>query len=170
MNAQNESGHRPGGGNDRRPGWMVYRIGMFLAAASLAVYIPYKYATQLHAISGLYALLFPLSGILAILGMVYAVRPGLALRTPVVLRAIVGGLAVGWIATGALCIPSLTEQVVQSPGAGLFAVFHMSTQHIVLSFLVAALALAPQALYRQFGVPVPELATDTAEEPAPANV
>ena len=53
----------------------AFRIALFVAAASLALYIPYKYATELHAISGLYAYLFPLSGVLAVFGMILAVRP-----------------------------------------------------------------------------------------------
>ena len=53
----------------------AFRIALFAAAASLAAYIPYKYATQLHAIQGLYAFLFPLSAILAAAGIALAVRP-----------------------------------------------------------------------------------------------
>lgn len=135
--------------------WIVYRLVMFAAAASLALYIPYKYATQLHAVSGLYAFLFPLSGVLAVAGIVLAVRPELAFRTPLVLRAVVGAVAVGWLATGLLCAKSLTLGILENPGPGLFAAFHMVVQHVVLSFQVAALALAPRALYDQLGVAAP---------------
>ena len=34
----------------RSIGWLL-RAALFLAAASLAAYIPYKYATQLHAVT-----------------------------------------------------------------------------------------------------------------------
>lgn len=147
-----------------RRSWSAYRWVMFLAAASLAVYIPYKYATQLHAIRGLYAFLFPLSAVLALGGMALALRPGLALRLPLLARAAVGALAAGWIATGVLCVPTLAKQVMASPWGGLFATFHMLVQHVVLSLLVAALALAPRALFRQMGLELP--ARERVPEPA----
>lgn len=135
--------------------WTVYRWVMFAAAASLAAYIPYKYATKLHAIEGLYAFLFPLSSVLAIAGIVLAIRPGLVFRVPLLPRAVVGAVAVGWMATGMLCAKSLTLGVIENPGPGTFAVFHMLVQHVVLSVQVAALALAPRALYQQLGVEPP---------------
>lgn len=135
-----------------RAAWTTFRVLLMLAAASLAGYIPYKYATQLHAIDGIYAFLFPLSGVLAMAGMALAARPELAFRIPLVGRAAIGALAAGWMATGMLCVKSLTTQVLVSPGAGLFASFHMATQHIFLSLAVAAIVLAPSAVWAQFGV------------------
>ena len=41
----------------------LFRIALFAAAARLAACIPYKYATQLHAVDGLCAFLFPLSAL-----------------------------------------------------------------------------------------------------------
>ena len=54
----------------------IFRVALFAAALSLAAYIPYKYATQLHAITGLYAFLFPLASVLAAAGMLLAMKPG----------------------------------------------------------------------------------------------
>ena len=57
------------------PAAMLFRAALFAAAASLAAYIAYKFATQLHAIDGLYAFLFPLSSLLAAAGIILAVKP-----------------------------------------------------------------------------------------------
>ncbi len=51
------------------------RVILLLLAATLAFYIPFKYATQLHAATGIYAFLFPLSGLLAIAGITLSVKP-----------------------------------------------------------------------------------------------
>ncbi len=128
---------------------------MVAAAVSLAFYIPYKYATQLHAIDGMYAVMFPLSSILAIAGIVLGLRPGLTLHLSLPVRVGAGVIAAGWLATGMLCVPSLTEMTLETPAAGLFAFFHMLVQHVVLSFGVAALVLAPRATYTRFGVELP---------------
>lgn len=130
---------------------LVFRIALFAAAASLAAYIPYKYATQLHAISGLYAFLFPLSSILAACGIVLALRPGSACACSPSARAGVGVLAGLWLVTGALCVPSLMELVARSPAGGLFATFHMLVQHVFLSLSMIAFAFAPQAMTRRLG-------------------
>lgn len=150
----------------RRPLWTGFRITLFAAALSLAGYIPYKYLTQLHAIEGLYAFLFPLSTILVIAGLALSVRPDLAFRLPLLGRAITAAIAVGWMATGVLCVPSLTATALHSPLAGGFAMFHMITQHIFLSVSVAMLVLVPSATMVWFGV-APEISvkplTATAE-------
>ena len=52
--------------------WWIFRTALFASAASLAIYIGYKYATQLHTLEGFYAFLFPLSSVLAVAGMVLA--------------------------------------------------------------------------------------------------
>ena len=143
------------GSRKRSHAWLTFRIVMLAAAVSLGIYIPYKYATQLHAIDGLYAVLFPLSSVLTIAGIALGVRPGLAFRLPRPGRAAVGAVAAGWLATGVLCVPSLTETTLQTPVAGLFASFHMLVQHVVLSLGVAALVLAPRTTYARFGMAPP---------------
>lgn len=146
----------------RSPGWTIYRLAVLAAGASLAVYIPFKYATQLHAISGLYAFLFPLSAVLAVAGAVAGLKPDLIFQGPLWARAVLGVIGAGWLATGMLCVPSLASLTLKTPVAGLVAVAHMLLQHVVLSLGVVALALAPEATYRLFGVPVPRQAEEMA--------
>ncbi len=129
----------------------VLRGVLFLVAASLAVYIPFKYATQLHAISGLYAFLFPLSSVLALAGMVLAVKPRTACDCSTSMRGAAGTIAVGWMATGLMCISSLTETVREMPLGGSIAMVHMLAQHVVLSMAILAFAVAPGRTARMFG-------------------
>lgn len=141
--------------NSRTLVWTIFRIALFAAAVSLAAYIPYKYATQLHAIRGLYAFLFPLSSVLAVAGIVLALRPRTACDCSTGVRAGVGALAGLWMVTGGLCVPSLMELIANSPAGGLFAIFHMLAQHVFLSLSILAFAVAPQAMARRLGVPAP---------------
>lgn len=140
--------------NARVTAWITFRIMLFAAAASLAVYIPYKYATQLHAIQGMYAFLFPLSAVLAAAGIVLALKPGMACQCSTAARAGVAAVAGLWMATGVLCVPSLMASIVNSPAGGLFATFHMLAQHVFLSLSILAFAFAPQAFPAMFGVAV----------------
>ena len=133
----------------------IFRGALFATAASLAGYIVFKYATQLHAITGLYAFLFPLSSALAVAGIVLAVRPRTACDCSTGTRAGFGALAVLWLVTGVICVPSLLELTADSPASGTFATFHMVAQHIFLSFSVLAFAFAPRAMVRILGVPAP---------------
>lgn len=132
-------------------GWLIFRIALFAAALSLAAYIPYKYATQLHAVTGLYAFLFPLSGVLAAAGIVLALRPRAACDCSPVVRAGMGVLAGAWMATGVLCVPSLVEMIASSPAGGLFATFHMLAQHVFLSISILAFAAVPQKMAGKLG-------------------
>lgn len=142
--------------NHRRIGPLVFRVLLFAAAASLAAYIPFKYATQLHAIAGMYAFLFPLSGLLAIAGMWLAVRPQSGCSCNIPVRGGMSALALLWMGTGLLCVPSLTMSVLENPGAGLFAAFHMVAQHVFLSLSLLAFALVPQRMVRLLGTSPPE--------------
>lgn len=132
--------------------WWVFRIALFAAAASLAAYILYKYATQLHALEGFYAFLFPLSGVLALAGIIVAIRPRSACDCGVGIRAGVGALALLWMGTGLLCVPSLMEYIARSPLGGLFAFFHMTVQHVFLSLSLLAFAFFPKEVLAKFGV------------------
>ena len=80
--------------------WGSCRFILLALVVSLPAYVPFKYATQLHAIDGLYALLFPFSSVIALAGIALAVRPALGFQLPLWLRAGVSVLSVGWIATG----------------------------------------------------------------------
>lgn len=131
-------------------GW-TFRVALFAAAASLAAYIPFKYATQLHAISGLYALLFPLSAILALAGMVVAWKPKAACDCSMPVRAGVGAVSVLWLVTGLLCVKTLADGIDDHPVRGTFAMFHMVTQHVFLSLGVLAFALMPERMARAAG-------------------
>ena len=154
---------------DKAFAWRFFRFLVLAAAASLAVYIPFKYATQLHAIDGIYAFLFPLSSLVALAGLALAWKPALGLRIPLWLRAGTSVIAVGWIATGVLCIPSLTRTTMAAPLAGLFATFHMTAQHIFLSLSVTLLLLAPQAVHGWFRQPLPTPKKAVREKAAPSR-
>lgn len=135
-------------------GW-IFRVALFAAATSLAVYIPYKYATQLHALSGIYAFLFPLSALLAAAGIVVAVKPEKACDCGVSMRAGIGALSVLWLATGVLCVSSLAVAVMDHPLHGSIATFHMLVQHVFLSLSLIAFALMPDRMAAALGVAVP---------------
>ena len=137
-------------------GWLL-RAALFLAAASLAAYIPYKYATQLHAVTGFYAFLFPLSTLLAAAGIFAAVKPDKACDCGVTMRSGVAALSLLWLATGVMCVGSLTEAVIEHPMHGSIATFHMIAQHVFLSLMLLAIALAPQRMAKAMGVePAPQ--------------
>lgn len=148
--------------------WLGFRILLLAAAVSLAIYIPFKYATQLHAIEGIYAFLFPFSSLVALTGIVLALRPDLAFNTPRVLSSAVGAISAMWIATGVVCIPSLMQTTLSTPMLGAFATFHMLGQHVFLSLGVIFLLLAPGFVYRIFGRPLP-VAPESLKEPAGAK-
>lgn len=154
----------------RSTAWTVFRSVILFAAASLGVYIAYKTATRPHAFTGLYAVLFPLSIIVTLAGLALAVKPAVAFRAPAWTRAAVGVAAAGWLANGILCVPRLAETTLSAPLAGLFATGHMLLQHVVLTLGVAALALAPRAVYRWFGLAVPAEADHSAQTLAPSRV
>lgn len=128
-------------------GWL-FRTALFAAAASLAAYIPYKYATQLHAISGFYAFLFPLSSLLAVAGLIFAVKPTKACDCGVTMRSGIAALSVLWLATGLMCVGTLTDAVVKDPLHGSIATFHMVAQHVFLSASLIAFAWMPTRMAR----------------------
>lgn len=132
-------------------GWTL-RVALFGAAASLAVYIPYKYATQLHAVTGIYAFLFPLSALLAAAGIVLAVKPQQGCDCGVSMRAGVGALSALWLVTGVLCVGSLTVAVMEHPMHGSIATFHMLVQHVFLSLSLIAFAFMPDRMAGMLGV------------------
>ena len=129
----------------------VFRVLLFAAAASLAAYIPFKYATQLHTVEGSYAVLFPFSSLLAIAGMILAVRPQLACGCSSATRGSLAVLGVAWMVTGMICVPALTVSIMNNPAAGLFATFQMIAQHIFLSLSIFVFALVPDRMARRLG-------------------
>ena len=132
------------------PGWL-FRAALFAAAASLVAYVPYKYATQLHTLQGLYAFLFPLSTLLAAAGIVFAVKPEKACDCSMTMRSGLAVLSGLWLATGLLCVGTLADAVLAHPLRGSFATFHMLAQHVFLSLSLLALALVPGRMARALG-------------------
>ena len=130
----------------------LFRVALFAAAASLAAYIPYKYATQLHAVSGFYAFLFPLSALLAVAGIVLAVKPGKACDCGTTIRSGVAALSVLWLATGAMCVGALTDAVMEHPLHGSIASFHMLVQHVFLSLALIAFTVRPGRMASALGI------------------
>ena len=147
-------------------GALIFRIALFAVAASLAAYIPFKYATQFHAMQGFYAFMFPFSAILALTGMALAVKPGAGCKLGVSARAALGSVSVLWLVTGLLCAPSLVAKFPISVSGGAFAVFHMTAQHIFLSATVFAFAFAPSWMARKLAVVRGDAAGSVASDSA----
>ena len=141
----------------RAPGFgaMLFRCAAFMAGAGLAVYIPFKYATQMHAMQGIYAVIFPFSALLAFAGMALEMKTGTGCSCSVKVRGAFGVLAVSWLVTGLLCVASLAEMAHHSAWGGGFAVLHMVSQHIFLSSVIVAFAIAPRWMSRKLGVEPP---------------
>lgn len=154
---------RPFGACRHPKAWTIARVAVLAAAASLACYIPYKYATHPPSMSGAYGFLFPLSTLIALAGIVLALRPGLAFRMPIASRVALAGLGAAWATTGLLCLSSLAATTAKMPLPGLFATFHMLVQHVFLTFAVGGFVLVPRAIYRLFGF-------ELAQSPSEANL
>ena len=148
-------------------GALTFRVALFIVAASLAAYIPYKYATSLHAVQGMYAYLFPLSGLLALVGMILAVNPK-ACDCSAGIRSGVAGLSILWMGIGLMCVPSLTSMIIHSPLGGLFASFHLLSQHVFLSLSLLGFALAPAWMLSKLGI-IQWTATATTTETVPTE-
>ena len=131
---------------------VLFRVALFAAAASLAAYIPYKYATQLHAVQGFYAFVFPLSALLAMAGIVAAVSPTKACDCGTTVRSGVAALSVLWLATGVMCVGTLTATVIADSLHGSIATFHMIAQHVFLSLALIAFATMPSRMASALGM------------------
>ncbi len=154
----------------RRPrAWVAARLALLVAAVSLACFIPFRYATDPPPVRGLYGYLFPLSGLIALTGMALAMRPGLAFRMPPAARAGAAALGVAWMATGVVCLSSLTAMMMKMPLPGLFATFHMLVQHVFLPLAVGGFALAPRATYAIFGFELAPVPRQTGTMPVPSE-
>jgi hypothetical protein len=130
---------------------LIFRAALLLSALGLAAYIPFKYATQLHAFSGIYAFLFPLSGLLALAGIVVAVKPETACSCGMPMRSGIGALSLLWMVTGVLCVKSLAVGVMNDPAQGSIAMIHMLSQHVFLSLSLLSFAFFPERMVRALG-------------------
>lgn len=148
----------------------IFRVALFAAGFSLAGYVLYQYLGRPHATEGFYAVLFPLSSLLSLAGMVFAVRPRSACSCSLGLRAGLGALSMVWIATGMMCMPMLLAWIGESPGKGIFALFHMIAQHVFLSLSVMAFVFFPRRVSQWLTgalVPAPEERSDEAAANVP---
>lgn len=127
----------------------VVRSVLALTALSLLVYVPYRYAVRAPELEGFlgtgYALLFPLSAVLAVATLAAVWRPDLLRRLDgsTGWRAALGLYGGGWVLMGLMCLPSLTSLAAVSPVKGLFSTVHMSAQHVLLGFGAVAVAVDP---------------------------
>lgn len=133
---------------------ILLRFLLGATAVSLLVYIPYRYVTRPPEFGGFlgtgYALLFPLSAVLAGAALWASFRPSLvgslggdaAAGSPV-LRGILGAYGGMWVLMGLLCVPSLTALAESAPLQGLIATVHMTAQHVFLGFAAVAVAWRP---------------------------
>lgn len=147
-------------------GWLALRVALFIAAASLLVYIPYRYLAASHPAPGtVYGTIFPASALLALAGLVLAVRPD-ACACSKRRTMVAGGLTafgVTWMATGLQCLGSLAQTTLQTPLQGVLATFHMTAQHVFLSIGVVALAWAPERVARWCGASKLDIEVPEAE-------
>lgn len=141
----------------RRALGLVLKVVAGATALSLFVYVPYRYVVRppefVDFLGSAYALLFPLSLLLAAAALRVAWRPevlsrldsGRAARSGARRWAIgvYGGL---WVAMGLMCVPSLTALAEVSPIQGLFSTVHMTAQHVFLGFGAVAAAARPAAV------------------------
>jgi len=110
----------------------------------------------------MYAFLFPLSGFLALAGMILAVRPK-ACGCSVGIRSGIAGLSLLWMGTGMLCVGMLTKTILLSPSWGvIFAAFHLTSQHVFLSLSLLVFALAPTWMLSKLGIEWSAAATTEA--------
>jgi hypothetical protein len=139
-----------------RRGWRGFRILLFLAGLSLVGYVGYRYSFfQPPDHGSLYGTIFPLSLLLAVVGMVLAFQPYALARVPgqagMALRS---GLTVyggAWMATGLMCASSLAKGMAEVPLGGSIDMLHMLFQHVFLPVAVVALAWAPERVGRWLG-------------------
>lgn len=132
----------------RRVRGAVLRIAFALTALSLFVYVPYRYAVRPPEFGGFfgtgYALLFPLSTLLAAGALAAAWKPdllrGLDDAGPG-WRSVLGLYGGTWVLMGLMCLPSLTSLAAVSPVKGLFSTIHMTAQHVLLGFGAVAVAV-----------------------------
>lgn len=135
----------------RRTHGTVLRAAFALTALSLLFYVPYRYAVRPPEFGGVfgtgYALLFPLSAVLAVATLAAVWKPDLLRRlegagfgSP---RAALGLYGGTWVLMGLMCLPSLTALAAVSPVKGLFSTIHMTAQHVLLGFGAVAVAVDP---------------------------
>lgn len=134
--------------------WLTLRIGLFVAAASLFVYIPYRYLSGSHpAPDSVYGIIFPASALLGLAGLVLAVRPDACAcsRSGKMVGGALTVLGLTWLGSGLQCVGYLTQTTIDTPLRGLLETFHMTAQHVFLSLGVVAMVWAPDRLARWCG-------------------
>ena len=133
--------HRP-----KKSGWIL-RLALGLTGLSLWAYLPYRYLARPPAFEGFlgsaYALLFPLSALLALGALAVAWRPELLGRLGDTRLKVVGAYGGAWLLMGFLCLPRLTALSATEPFKGALSTFHMTAQHVFLGALAMASAWRP---------------------------
>ncbi len=158
MNQQTDPGC---GCSKSRRRWRLIRWALVLAGLSLAAYMPYKATVQYDKLQDIYGPWFLQGAVVAAAGIFFFLKPAIAARTPLLLRAAVVVSALLWMRTGLQCTPHLWSMTQASLGKGLFAWLHMGTQHIFLSLGVVAFGIVPRALASRMGhLPAGETSAD----------
>jgi len=147
---------RQGGGRaSGRLWWWAARGILFASGVSLFAYLGYRY--QIGSVpdhGSLYGVIFPLSAFLALGALVMAVRPHVLERIagpagPAVKGGVVL-LGAGWMATGLLCLRSLTAGVIAAPLWGTMDLIHMLSHHVVVPVGLGMLALGSRRVEAWF--------------------
>ncbi|GAC1654451.1 MAG: hypothetical protein NVS4B3_18460 [Gemmatimonadaceae bacterium] len=127
--------------------WLAFRAALFLSGINLVGYIIYRH-TLVHPPNhgSVYGIIFYLSVVLSIAGVVLSVEPFLLAaegRWRGALRGALTGFGAVWMTTGVLCARSLVEGVGKRPLGGAIDLLHMVSDHMLLPIGIAALAWAP---------------------------
>ena len=111
----------------------IFLGALFLAALSLALYMPYKLAVSFEKIEQIYGPWFIEGAVVASAGLILALRPLLATRLPLPVR---GGASIAsglWMYTGLRCTPHLVKLTSASLAQGLFRLIpHVAATHFSL--------------------------------------
>lgn len=156
----------------RRSGWIL-RLALGLTALSLWAYIPYRYAVRPPVFDGfigaVYAILFPLSALLALGALAVAWRPAIVSRLRDTTLKAVGVFGGAWLLMGFLCVPRLTALTAVEPVKGSISMVHMTAQHVFLGVMAMAVAWLPQAVVSILLGRPPSDAMMATERPLPTT-
>lgn len=148
--------------------WTLFRALLFLSGLTLVSYVAYRYSLAQPPDHGsLYGKVFPLSLLLALLGMGLAVSPHLLDRVRghagMACRGALTAFSGAWMVTGLACTRSLAAGVAEAPLRGTFDLLHMVSGHVYLPLGVVALAWGSARVAQWMGAE--ELRPDWVREP-----
>lgn len=137
---------------NRKLGWILLRAVLFFSGISLIGYVLYRYAFSGSPPEAgtVYGVIFPSSVLLGVLAITLAFRPGLFRGADGAggwgIRGGVFAFGAVWMATGLLCVQSLTQGILESPVFGTLNFLHMVSHHVVIPAGLGLLVAVPGAV------------------------